>query len=86
MSEPIWVESPLTVKTGRGFNLYILNCTMPHKFFQYPCLFGGVPKLGRPGRIEFGSGGVPPHVLLRGHFRAQISLSAKADKRPQAAI
>ena len=45
------------------------------------CL-GGVSKLGRTGRIEFGSGGVPPHVLLRGHFRAQINLSAQADKRP----
>jgi len=38
--------------------------------------------LGRTGRIEFGSEGVPPHVLLRGHFRAQIGLSAQANKRP----
>ncbi len=45
---------------------------------------GCVPKLGRTGRIEFGSEGVPPHVLLRGHFRAQIGLSAQVDKRPQA--
>ncbi len=43
---------------------------------------GRVSKLGRTGRIEFSSEGAPPHVLLRGHFRAQIGLSAQADKRP----
>ena len=62
-----------------------MTCPLYHILARL-CVFlsyrGCVPKLGRTGRIEFGSGGVPPHVLLRGHFQVQISLSAQADKRP----
>ena len=39
-------------------------------------------KIGATGRIEFGAGGILLHVLLRGHFRVEISMSTQADKRP----